>query len=215
MVGSCGPVAQTFRLGAPLSAAERRAAAAAAAAAARAASSTAAKAPSTPIHLDLPCPALDGSVGLDVEVKGEQARLRVAYPKPVIDYRGRGEGVIDTSIYFDSDNDARSGLEEWDEESLKLKGVDYSLEMSEHPQGDPTIVPGFHLNSKVFKHVDTMANATGRYTSEYLGNVAIFTVDLAELNIRRGALVKALFTVGKCGPVGQSFRMGAAAPGVR
>jgi hypothetical protein len=207
MVGKCGPVAQTFRLGT--------------ASRARTASpgpgvkpsASASAAPTTPVHLELSCPPLSGSVGLDVDVKGEQAVLRVTYPRPFASYRGRGEEFIDTFIYFDSDNDIRSGLEEWDEESLKLKGADYSVAVRELADQGPDAVNGTILHSRVFAHDGTMANATGSFDSKYVGNVATFTVDLPELHAGRGSVVKAMFAVGKCGPVSQTFRLGSAVAG--
>jgi hypothetical protein len=158
-------------------------------------------------HLDLPCPAVEGSVGLDIDVEGEEAVLRVEYPRPFASYRGRPErGVADTRIYFDVDNDVRSGLEEWDDESLKLKGIDYSVEVFEHPaeSRDQDVVGGSVLVSKVYKHEGGMANATGSFKSEYLGNVAIHRVELYELHAAKGSTVKTLFMVGKCGPVSQN-----------
>lgn len=213
MVGKCGPVAQTFRLGTAGPGGAR-----AATTGARAKSKPSAadrSAPSTPIHMDLACPALEGSVGLDIDVKGEAALLRVAYPQPFASYRGREDGFINTFVYFDSDNDIRSGLEEWDEESLKLKGSDYSVAVREFPGGGQDAVNGFILHHKVFTHDGGMANATGSFTSEYTGNVATFTVDLAELHATRGSVVKAMFVVGKCGPETRTFRVGAAAPARR
>jgi hypothetical protein len=118
--------------------------------------------------------------------------------------------VADTRIYFDVDHDVRTGLEEWDDESLKLKGIDYSVEVFEHPadDGDKDVVGGHVLVSKVYKHDGGIANATGSFQSEYLGNIAIFTVPLFELNARKGSTVKALFKVGQCGPVSQSIALG-------
>lgn len=204
-VGECGPVSETFRLGA---AASRRAAKGGAAKARTTAAAV--DVPSTPAHLDLDCPALGGPVGLDIDVKEEAAVLRVTYPGPFASFRGKGDELIDTFIYFDSDNDARSGLEEWDEESFKLKGADYSVDVREYPDQGPDAVNGTILHSKVFKHEGTMANATASFQSEYAGNIATFTVDLAELHAARGSVVKAMFEVGKCGPVAQTLRLGAA-----
>jgi hypothetical protein len=210
-VGKCGPVARTFRLGTA-----SRAPAAARGTGVKTAAS-AAKAPGTPVHLELPCPALSGTLGLDVDVKGEAAVLKVAYPGPFASYRGRGDESIDTFIYFDSDNDIRSGLEEWDDESLKLKGADYSVAVREYPDQGEGAVNGTILHAKVFAQEVNIAKASGSFDSKYEGNVANFTVDLAELHASRGSVVKAMFAVGKCGPVTQTFRLGtaAAAPGRR
>jgi hypothetical protein len=125
--------------------------------------------------------------------------------------RGRGEELIDTFVYLDSDNDARSGLEEWDDESLKLKGADYSVAVREYADTGADAVNGTILHSKVFAHEGTMANASGSFDSKYEGNVATFTVDLQELHATRGRVVKAMFAVGKCGPVSQTLRLGTAA----
>jgi hypothetical protein len=212
MVGKCGPVAQTFQLGTAGPAV--RAGASARGAGAKDAASAAA--PSTPVSLDLPCPALEGSVGLDIDVKGDAVVLRVEYPRAFATYRGRSEGFIDTFVYFDSDNDIRSGLEEWDAESLKIKGADYSVAVREYPEANsPDAVNGHILHAKVFTHEGGMANATGEFTSEYLGNVAIFTVDLAELHMTRGSVVKAMFEVGKCGVAARTFRLAAASPAAK
>jgi hypothetical protein len=207
-VGECGPVSETFRLGtAPRT---RTAKAPAAKAAPKAV--PAADVPGTPAHLDLDCPPLGGAVGLDIDVKEEAAILRVTYPAPFESFRGQGDKLIDTFIYFDSDNDARSGLEEWDDESLKLKGADYSVDVREYPDQGSDAVNGTVLHAKVFKHEGTMANATGSFQSEYAGNAATFTVDLAELHAARGSVVKAMFEVGACGPVSQTLRLGPAPP---
>jgi hypothetical protein len=203
-VGTCGPVSQTFRLGTAPRAGARPAAKAVKAAAA-------VPAAATPVHLDLPCPPLSGTVGLDIDVKDQAAVLRVTYPAPFASLRGRGEELIDTFVYFDSDNDARSGLEEWDDESLKLKGADYSVAVREYADTGAEAVNGTILHSKVFAHEGTMANASGSFDSKYEGNVATFTVDLQELHATRGRVVKAMFAVGKCGPVSQTLRLGAAA----
>ena len=206
MVGKCGPVAQTFRLGTATRASARTAGPKQATVVAAA----------TPLHHELPCPALEGSLSLDVDVKGEAAVLRVVYPRPFESYRGKNRGSIDTFVYFDSDNNVRSGLEEWDDESLKIKGADYSVAIREHPSpGHPDAVGGFVLSPRVFTHEGTMANATGSFQSQYEGNVATFTVDLAELHAARGSVVKAMFVVGACGPATETIRLGARPAGAR
>ncbi|HET7746769.1 MAG TPA: ankyrin repeat domain-containing protein [Vicinamibacteria bacterium] len=165
--------------------------------------------------LELPCPDLEGPARLALRVDGPNAYFRVEYPQPFFRYRERAEGgAADTRVYLDVDQSAKTGLEEWDEESLKLKGADVSAEVVEEPAGPdaPNAVNGRVVSAKVFALNGSVQNATSEFEPAFRENVAVFRVPLEALTVKPGAKAKAFFMVGKCGPVTQTVTLGAAAP---